>query len=111
MDDLRQQDRFFELIQKGGDKDIPLILKELEKDPKRHFYDRSNPVHMINKPNRMLQTPLYVACRNGNLAVVTFLLQEGADPHILSSVDNDEEETPLEVSVRWNHKVIVEFLL
>jgi hypothetical protein len=83
----------------------------LEKDPKRHFYDRSNPAHLINKPNRMNQTPLYVACRNGNLAVVTFLVREGADPHIMSSIDNDEEETPLEVSARWNHKVIVQFLL
>jgi ankyrin repeat protein len=111
LDDLRQQDRFFDLIQKGGDKDIPLLQRELDRDPKRHFYDRSNPAHLINKTNRLNQTPLYLACRNGNLAVVTFLLRQQADPHILSNIHNDDKESPLDVAVRWDHKKIVEFLL
>ena len=53
LDDVRQLDRFFDLVQRGGEKDLPVLLKEIETDPKRHFYDRSNPNHLINKMNRM----------------------------------------------------------
>ena len=67
-----------------------MIQRELDKDPKRHFYDRSNPNHILNKFNRLNQTPLYLACRNGNLSIVKFLISEQADPHILSSVDDSE---------------------
>lgn len=111
LDDLRKMDRFFELIQKGGDKDIPLLQRELDRDPKKHFYDRSNPNHLINKTNRFNQTPLYLACRNGNLAVVTFFIEQQADPHLVCNVDDDEKETPLEVAARWNHQSVVKYLL
>lgn len=111
LDDVRQQDRFFDMIQRGGEKDIPLIQKELDTDPKRYFYDRTNPNHLINKPNRMNQTPLYLACRNGNIGVVQFLIDQQADPHILSSVDDEELENVLQVAVRWNHKQVVQYLL
>ena len=111
LDDVRQQDRFFDLVQRGGERDIPVLLKEIEQDPKRHFYDRSSPHHLINKKNRMNQTPLYLACRNGNLSVVKFLLSQQADPHILSEVDEEEKETPLQVAIRWNHKQVLHYLL
>jgi len=104
LDDVRQQDRFFDLVQRGGEKDIPVLLKEIENDPKRHFYDRKSPHHLINKTNRMNQTPIYLACRNGNLSIVKFLIQQEADPHILSDVDDEEKESPLQVAVRWNHR-------
>lgn len=88
-----------------------MLQRELDRDPKKHFYDRSNPNHLINKANRLNQTPLYLACRNGNLAVVTFFVEQQADPHLLSNIDDDEQETPLEVAARWNHQSVVKYLL
>ena len=67
-------------------------MKELDLDPKKHFYDRNNPAHMINKVNRLNQTPIYVACRNGNLNIVKWLLEQEADPHTLCNVDKAEQE-------------------
>jgi ankyrin repeat protein len=111
LDDVRQQDRFFDLVQRGGEKDLPLIVRELESDPKKYFYDRNNPMHLINKTNRMNQTPLYLACRNGNLSIVQFLLEQQADPHLLSNVDDHEKENILQVAIRWNHRHLVVYLL
>jgi ankyrin repeat protein len=68
-------------------------------------------MHLVNKPNRMNQTPLYLACRNGNLSVVKFLIEQQADPHILSNVDEEEKESTLQVAVRWNHRHLVVYLL
>lgn len=59
----------------------------------------------------MNQTPIYVGCRNGNLKIVQLLLDQQADPHILSEVDDEEYETALQVAVRWDHKIVVEYLL
>ena len=95
LDDVRKIDRFFELIQEGGDKNIQKLLEELENDPKKHIYDRKNPNHLINRPNRLEQTPVYVACRNGNLSIVKFLLEQEADPHLKSSVSRKEQESIL----------------
>jgi hypothetical protein len=30
---------------------------------------------------------------------------------LLSNVDEEEKETPLEVAARWNHQAVVKFLL
>jgi ankyrin repeat protein len=53
---------------------------------------------------------LYIACKHGNLEVVILLLSQNAD-HLLTSVVDGEEETCLEVAVRWAHFKIVEELL
>lgn len=42
LDDVRLQDKFFELVERGGKKDIRRLREELENDPKRHFFDWSD---------------------------------------------------------------------
>jgi ankyrin repeat protein len=44
-----------------------------------------------------------VAAKHGHLDMMIFLIKLGADPKIASILENDELETILEVSVRWNH--------
>ena len=51
-----------------------------------------------------------MACKHGNLEVVQLLLEQGAD-HLITSVIDGEEESCLEVAVRWAHYKIVEELL
>lgn len=68
-------------------------------------------MHLINKPNRMNQTPIYLACRNGNLEIVKYLLEQQANPHILSNVDDEEKESTLQVACRWNHRQVVEYII
>ena len=33
----------------------------------------------INKPNADIETPLFIACQNGHVDVVTYLMELGAD--------------------------------
>lgn len=42
LDEVRKQEKFFELIAQGGEKNLQKILKELEQDPKQHIYDVSD---------------------------------------------------------------------
>jgi ankyrin repeat protein len=73
---VRLQDKVFELVAKGGRNDIKILKLELENDPKKFIYDKTDHHHLINKCNRMKQNPLYVACKHGNLKMVKFLLSE-----------------------------------
>ncbi|CDW87167.1 calmodulin [Stylonychia lemnae] len=111
LDDRRNQERFFDLIEAGGEKNLKKIQQEIDEDPKRYIYDVKDPCHLINKHNRMYQTPLYVACRNGNLGVVQLLINQQADPHLKSQIDKREWESILQVTARWNHYKLYEYLL
>lgn len=96
---------------KGGEKQLKAMQKLLELDPQRNELERSNPRHLINMKNALGQTPLYVAAKHGNILVVRFLLREGADPKIFSQVSTDKSESLLEVTARWNHVHVFNYLL
>mmetsp|Transcript_5241 Transcript_5241/g.4832 ORF Transcript_5241/g.4832 Transcript_5241/m.4832 type:complete len:161 (+) Transcript_5241:1521-2003(+) len=83
----------------------------IQEDPKQHMFSPDSKYHIVNRPNSLKQTPLYVAAKHGHLDMVKFLLSRGANPHILSFVSSMEQESVLEVSARWNHLQIVEHLL
>ena len=108
---MRRADRLYELVANGGDRDILKIKELLDRDPKKFMRDRNDPGHLINQHSWNRQTPLYVACKYGNKKMVKFLLSESADPHLTSRISDKEEETVLQVAVRWNHSVIVDYLL
>lgn len=59
-------------------------------------------MHIINKPLWNKQTPLYVACKNGNIEGAWLLLDMGADPYIKCKVSETEEDSVLAVCVRWS---------
>ena len=83
----------------------------IQNDPKRHMFSIDNKHHILNNKNSSNQTPLYVGAKNGHLDVVQFLLERGANPHIKSYVSVNEKESLLDVSIRWSHIQIVEYLL
>ena len=70
IDESRMYDNFFELVSRGRPKEIQKLKLCIKKDPKANFYGKSDPKHLINKKNFLNQTPIYVAAKHGNLAVV-----------------------------------------
>lgn len=57
-------------------------------------------------------TPLHIAARKGNLALVKLLVENGADPAIgMSKSHHSPGETPLLAAQKAGHKAVVEYLL
>ena len=52
-----------------------------------------------------------MAAKHGHLDVMQFLISRAANPHIRSYIGTKEKENLLEVSIRWDHILIVEYLL
>jgi len=48
--------------------------------------EKSDPDHIVNKCDSEGHTPLYIAAQNGNLEVVKFLIENGAEFFIESKV-------------------------
>ena len=61
----------------------------------------------VNTLNCNEGTPLYGATRRGNLEVVNFLLDHGADPN---KARTDTGETPIQAATRLNHPEIVKLM-
>lgn len=108
--DLRKFQNFESCIQRGSSEDIKSIIQEIQQDPYRQQKNADHPFALINRRNSQGQTPLYVACKNGNFELVSTLLSLNAD-HLLFSKIDEEQETCLEVAVRWMHNNIVKLLL
>jgi len=108
--DLRRQQSIIRCVERGSPDDLQTIQLEIQQDPYRHLRDSSHPNALINKKNNEGQTPIYIACKHGNLEVVMLLLEQNVDYLILSTVDG-EQESCLEVAVRWGHYRIAEELL
>lgn len=51
MDEARMYDYFFDLVSRGGKKEISKLRDCLENDPKSNFYGKTDPKHMINRKN------------------------------------------------------------
>lgn len=111
IDQHRCTANFFLLISRGCTEDLATLTALITADPRRYLHDLSDRNSIVNCKNVVGHTPLYEAALNGHLAVVKLLLDNSADAHLASKVSETEEETPLEVAVRWNHLHVVEFLL
>ena len=108
--DLRREQNLLQCVERGNPDDLIKISTEIENDPYRKLRNVSHPLSLINKRNRDGQTPLYIACKNGNLEVVLLLLSNDVD-YLLTSTVGNEEETALEVALRWGYRRIVQELL
>lgn len=70
------------------------------------YVGSTDPAHILNRKNSLGLSPLYLACRSGNLQVVKFLCHQRCDLNL-----ECHGETPLAAAARWNQKAVVEFLL
>ena len=85
---FRNQLSFFKALEVGSEEDLNLIRYMLGNDPKAYeigsyngliwfnsnLYDGANPERLANKPDHRGYTPLYIACKNGNLEVYKDIL-------------------------------------
>lgn len=108
---ISMSDTYAKILCSGGQEGIARVKKMLDSDPKKHMYDIDSRYHILNRWNTQRQSPLYLAAKHGHLDMMTFLLDIGADPKFPSLVSRIEQETILDVSVRWSHVHIVSFLL
>ena len=51
IDETRMYDHFFELVSRGGPKEIQKLKECIKNDPKSNFYGKNDPKHLINKKN------------------------------------------------------------
>jgi len=106
-----REKRFYDLVARGDTDDIREIEEILRKDRRAHLYELGNPCSLINSPNSMGTTPLYIATQNGNLAMIKYLISKKANPLINSKVSATRTESNLLVAARWKHAKIIEFYL
>ena len=95
IDDLWKKELMLKMIQDSKSKDIDLLKELFSNDATRNLYSNGNPKNILNAVLFNNQRPLYLACLNGNLECVWFLLKEGCDPLLKSSVGIFEEESVL----------------
>lgn len=83
---LRNLEKFCECATIGGPHSLAKMVDILNRHPSKYSREPEDPEHLINKHNKMGCNALYLAAKNGNLTIVKFLIETGANPHILSKV-------------------------
>ena len=89
------QIKLFQIIEYGYDKYKNEIIDLIKKN------------NFINDKNYENCTPLYIACINGFENIAKILIDNGADYLLL----NINQESVLDISVRWNYYQLTKFLL
>ena len=92
---ILDQIKLFQLITYGYDKYEDEIINLLKKN------------NFVNDLNYENYSPLYVACLNGYEKIAKILIDNGAD-YLILNVNN---ESILDISVRWNYYKLTNFLL
>ncbi len=106
-----REERLFELIARGSPEDLNEIEEIIRKDRRTYLYDLGDANSVVNSPNRVGHTPLYIASQNGNLKTIKYLIGKQANPMTKSKVSESEEESNLSVAARWKHAKVVQFYL
>ncbi|KAL4510842.1 hypothetical protein ABPG72_004996 [Tetrahymena utriculariae] len=108
---FRMVEMICELAERGHPEDIKNMIDILQKDPKRYLRSSEDPQHLLNKLNSRSQNASYLACKNGNINIVQFLVKQECNFNMKSKIGGEIEDYPLQVAVRWNHKEVIDFLL
>ena len=72
----------------------------VENDPKRHMYNNDSPNHLLNFPNSLGLTPLYVAALNGHLNV-SFIVKTFNSCLDIKILDRTRCKSILEKHGKW----------
>ncbi len=87
------------------------INRLFSKNPDGFAKDENDPSHFYNIPLSNGKTLLYVACQEGKYDIVEFFLDKRLNAFVKSKVNENEYESCLQVSIRWNYLKIVKLLL
>lgn len=105
------KDEIYKIILDGDmtSLDVDKIEKILSKDSEFSKGDLSKTKY--DSPLSNGKTLLYMACQEGKVEIVNCLLDKKINPFVLSKIDKNEFESPLQVACRWNYINIVNLLL
>jgi hypothetical protein len=62
--------RIFKYCERGSKTDDLDLRRSLDSDVKANMFSLSDPNHLINRKDGNHQTPIYSACKNGNIGIV-----------------------------------------
>jgi len=109
--EFRDQAHLFEALERASPEDLEFIKAVLSHDPKKNMYEGDSLQRLSNKPNPHGQTPLYIACKNGNLELVKLLLDYDANSYQPCNTQQNEKELILTVAAKWGYVSLVKYLL
>jgi len=100
----KKANRFCRLAEQGGSESLREFKREFRNDPRTYF--------LINSAGQNMRTPLNVACKNGKIEIVKYLMRKGSDPHVPSYISKRQPENVLEACIRGSAQSdIIEYLL
>jgi hypothetical protein len=105
------KEEIHKLIVNGDTTAVKKIDALIKKDPAYYLNDITDPNFKLNTPLGNGKTLIYIACQEGKIEVVKYLLEKKLNPFVMSKFDGNELESPLGVASRWNFINIVELLL
>jgi hypothetical protein len=109
--EVNKQAKLFDYCASGLDGNLIKIVEILQSDTKLHIYGEAQKhYYFVNQKNDVGITPLYMSCLNGHVKVVELLIKYSAD-HLQKCGEKHEEQSVLDVSIRWGHVKLVEYLL
>eukprot|EP01017_Pseudomicrothorax_dubius_P033000 TRINITY_DN4375_c0_g2_i10.p1 TRINITY_DN4375_c0_g2~~TRINITY_DN4375_c0_g2_i10.p1 ORF type:complete len:343 (+),score=28.92 TRINITY_DN4375_c0_g2_i10:134-1162(+) len=110
-DHFRKIELFCEWATSGSKESLQKMEKLYNEHPSRILREASDPDNLLNKKCSRGTNALYLAAQNGNINVIKFLIENGANPHIESKVIGGSLEAPLTAACRWGHLPIVQYLV
>ena len=110
---VKLKEKAFQLITDGPNNTEDLIAnyeKLFNRNPEKNRYSTDDPSYLFNQLLSNGKTLLYIACQEGTVDIVRYLLSKNLNPNIRSKYFN-MEDTCLWVACRWNYFEIVKLLL
>ena len=110
---INLKEKAFKLITDGPNNTDDLIAsfeKLFNKNPEKNRYSTDDKNYLFNQLLSNGKTILYIACQEGTVDIVKYLLSKNLNPNIKSKYFN-MEDTCLWVACRWNYYDIVKLLL
>ena len=107
------KEKAYQLITDGPNNTDDLIKnfeKLFNKNPEKNQYSPEDKNYLFNQLLSNGKTLLYIACQEGTVEIVEYLLSKRLNPNIRSKYFN-MEDTCLWVACRWNYYEIVKLLL
>jgi hypothetical protein len=105
------KEEIYRLIINGDAQAVKKIDTLMKRDPEYYLKDQNDPTTKFNTQMPNGKTLLYIACQEGKIDIVKYLIDKRLNPFVKSKMDEREMESPLGVASRWNFINIVNLLL
>jgi hypothetical protein len=108
---INYKEEIYRIIVDGDTTAVNKIDNLFLSDPEYYLRDENDPNFKFNTALPNGKTLLYIACQEGKIDVVQYLIDKKLNPMVKSKLDEKEGESPLGVAARWNYINIVNLLL